>query len=117
KLGRLVSQGGTLVDILVGLFVDDMAATADLELLESGRLSSQQLKSCLRDLQHLPAMTPMSYPIEEFERLVFVEVLVFVQRGGLEALKELDPDFERQPEGPARPGVGRPISDVDWNVA
>jgi tRNA A-37 threonylcarbamoyl transferase component Bud32 len=110
RLARLVPHGGTTIDGLVGNALDAMATSADLAVLDSSKLSTKQIQKCLNDLRQLGPMPPIADAVSFFERLIFVEVVLWVERGGIQALEELS-------GAAANPGLHRPVEDVDWNAA
>jgi hypothetical protein len=117
RLARLVAQGGTLLDCLIGFAVEGIAAKADLELLHSIRLSGQELNECRRDLDRLAPMPPLADCVEHLERLVFVDVVVVVQRDGERALEQLGAAMLKdQVPSVDADRLPRPIANVDWYV-
>ncbi len=95
RLGRLVARGGTLIEALVGIDIDYVTSKADLAFLGKAELKAEQIKNCLRDLQKLPPMPLIADKVDLGERFLFLNVLMMVQRGGLEALSGFVPDEER----------------------
>jgi hypothetical protein len=89
RLGRLIAQGGTMIETLVGLAIDGTAATADLALLESKTLPASQLKKYLRDLEALPPISPVADKINLAERFMLLDAITKSNRhvfGFLEAI-------------------------------
>jgi hypothetical protein len=114
RLGRLVGRGGTLVEALVGIAIDQVAATADVAFLERARLTPRQIRNCLRDLQALPPLPSMADKVDLAERLVFLDTLQFVRRGGVGALEALaDVPAPRRPD----PAAQAALDKVDWAPA
>jgi tRNA A-37 threonylcarbamoyl transferase component Bud32 len=111
RLARLISQGGPHIDALGGFSLEAIAAQADLALLESGQLSTKQLQHCLRDLQRLPPMPPIEDTVDFYDRYLFFEAVLWVERGGIEALEDLS-----RTKGSKR-GPYRPLENVDWDSA
>ncbi|SRR5579871_2434075 len=90
RLGRLVARGATLIELLVGIAIDAVAAKADIAFLEHGKLKSEHIENCLRDLQKLPSMPRVADKIDFGERLSTLQIVVLMDRYGPEALENLD---------------------------
>jgi hypothetical protein len=86
RLGRLVARGATLIEALVGIAIDQVAAEADLGFLDRAGLTAKQVQSCLQDLQDLPPLPPMADKIDLGERFIFLDAVQVIRRGGPEAL-------------------------------
>lgn len=89
RLGRLVARGGTLIEGLVGIAIDAIAANSEVAYLAHARLTSKQILDRLKDLQKLPPMQSMADKIDTAERHMFLETLQFVRRGGLSQVEVL----------------------------
>ena len=68
RLGRLVGRGGTLIEGLVGVAVDQIAANADLAYLERANLTAERIRDRLQDLRALPPRSPMADKVDVGER-------------------------------------------------
>jgi hypothetical protein len=110
RLARLVPHGGTSLDGLIGIALDAIAANGDLALLDSGKPSAKQIQNYLHDLGQLRPMPPLADAVGFHERLTFVQVVLWVERGGMQALEELN-------GAAAKPARHRPVENVDWNAA
>jgi hypothetical protein len=97
RLGRLVAQGATLIELLVGLAIDTVAAKADLAFLDQANLKSEQIKDCLRDLRQLPPMSPLADKIEFGERFMTLDMVTMIDRYGPEPLENLDKVTPKEP--------------------
>jgi hypothetical protein len=53
RLGRLVARGGSLLEGLIGIAIDSVAARADVAFLDGTKLKAKQVGGCLRDLHKL----------------------------------------------------------------
>src|SRR5205085_8040486 len=59
RLGRLVARGGTIIEALVGIAVDQVAATADIAFLAHAKVDAKRLHLCRKDLEALPPLPPV----------------------------------------------------------
>jgi hypothetical protein len=97
RLGRLVGRGGTIIESLVGFAVDQTAGAADLAHLAHGKLTADQLRRRLKDLEGLPPLPPVADNFTLTERFMFLDALQMMLRGdakddadGRKALQSLD---------------------------
>jgi hypothetical protein len=89
RLGRLVSRGATIPEALVGNSVDYQAIIAELAYLERAKLSAQQIRDRLKELQGLPPLAPLADKIDLDERFFFLDTLQNVRRDGFGFLEGL----------------------------
>jgi hypothetical protein len=114
RLGRQVARGGTLIEGLVGLAIDNIASGADVAFLGRARLTPQQVKDCLRDLRRLPPMPRMAAKADLTERFIFLDIVMAAERDGIQSLAALvgGPLLQSAPDARAR----RTQEDIDWDV-
>jgi hypothetical protein len=121
RLGRLVARGGFFIEVVVGITIDMGARRADLAYLERAKLSTQQLKDRLRDLERLPPLPAGADTVDFGERCLFLDTLMTVVRDGPRALERLSrlANFEFEPvkPRPIEPAVKRAFEQVDWDRA
>lgn len=84
RLGRHVARGGTLIQVLVGIAIDQVASTADIAYLERADLPAPRALAYLKEFQSLPPMPSMADTIDVGERAVFLDSLQFIRRGALD---------------------------------
>jgi hypothetical protein len=89
RLGRLVARGATLIEVLVGIAIEQITTNADLAYLERAKLNAKQVQERLKDLQALSPLPPMADKIDLGERFMFLDSLQLVRRGGLGMLEGL----------------------------
>ena len=82
RLARLEAQGYTLVEMLVAITIDGIAATGDEALLRHPKLSAAQIAKMRADLAKLPPMATMADKIDIGERFTVARhrLLVCPQR-------------------------------------
>jgi hypothetical protein len=89
RLARHVAHGGSVVEKLVAVAIESLAAEADVMFLDSTRLEAKQLQACLHDLQQLPPLPSMADSLDLFARLTFLETVTLVDRHGLPYVEKL----------------------------
>jgi hypothetical protein len=87
RLGRLMAQGGTLIEGLVGIAIENIASHAELAILDHKDIDARRLKSCLRDLQKMPPMPAIADRVDLTERLILLENIVLLDRHGMQFLQ------------------------------
>jgi hypothetical protein len=73
RLGRLVGRGGTVIESLVGIAVDHVAANADVAFLHTAKVDAKKLEACRRDLQDLPPLPSIADKLDLTERFLALE--------------------------------------------
>jgi len=82
RLGRLVSRGVTMIEALVSIAICQIASNATLTYLEHADLTSKQVLERLKDIQALPPMAKVADKIDTGERMMGLDVVQMVRRGG-----------------------------------
>jgi hypothetical protein len=113
RLGRLVARGATLIELLVGVAIDQIASNADVAYLQSARLNSRQALARLKDLQALPPMPSVADKIDLGERFMFLDSVQMVRRGGVGTLEGLSGGKSEKPTKEELRG----LSMIDWAPA
>lgn len=89
RLGRLMSRGASLIELLVGVAIDALSRNTAISLLEHGKLTPAQLARFRDELLKLP---PMSLPVDKItvsERFMCLEMLQAVRRYGFLAVAQI----------------------------
>jgi hypothetical protein len=86
RLGRHVSHGATLIESLVGIAIGQIASNATLTYIERAKLTSKQAMERLKELRDLPPLTPMADKIDVGERIMGLDALQMIRRGGFNGL-------------------------------
>src|SRR5262245_4004616 len=113
RLGRLVARGGTLIEALVGVAIDQITTNADLAYLERGKLTTAQIQARLKDLQALPPIPPMADKVDLLERFTYLETLQLIRRGGVGVMEGLSGGPAKKPT----PEELTPLDRIDWPPA
>jgi hypothetical protein len=114
RLGRLVGRGASLIEGLVGIAIDQVATNAGLAYLQFARPSAKRLGRCQRDLQNLPALAPIADKVTLGERFMFLDVVMMVERGGIQTLEAL---AQGKTIKSADPKANPILGDIDWDPA
>jgi hypothetical protein len=113
RLARHVAHGGTLIEALVGCAIENIACSTDLNYLGRARLTTEQIKGCLRDLRQLPPMPVTADKIDLTERFVFLDLWMTMDRVGPQALEALGGGQLLPKAADAR--TRRTLEDIDWD--
>jgi len=96
RLGRLIAEGGTGVEMLVSLAIDQVADRADLAVTAHGRLDSKSLLAKLNELRRLPPFPSLADKVDLAERCLFLDSVALIMRhgaSGMEFLAGRKPDL------------------------
>ncbi len=112
RIGRLVAQGPTMVEQLVGIAIAGIAGNGTVAMLHEGRTSASLARQILRDLQTLEYFTQFADSLDNMERLSFLDGVTQLSRGDFDA---------RWLEWGGVESQGRPLTHlqhlcVDWNI-
>ena len=80
RLARLVGQGPTLVEGLVGFAIDRMAYAGDVQLAHRGKLGAKAIRDWKAELQRLPPHVKMADKMDIGERFAFLDVVCALAR-------------------------------------
>lgn len=68
RLGRLISRGASLLNALVNISIDGVAARAEVAYLDGIRSDPKRVENCLRDLQKLPPLQELADKLDVCDR-------------------------------------------------
>lgn len=114
RLGRLVGQGPTLIEYLVGVAIESMAINGELRFLSETKPSAKMLAMYRKQLDRLPSRAAVADKIDTGERSMFLDVAHRMARGqmGLQEIANGGGDnslLEKLAEGAI-------FQTVDWDV-
>ena len=89
RLARLIAQGPTLIEGLVGIAIEGGAVQADAAIAHHGGLSAERATRFAEDLKHLPPMPKMVDKIRIGERFMFLDAVSMLARRGPAELRRL----------------------------
>jgi len=90
RLGRLLGQGPTLVNLLVAIAIEGMACSGDQALLQSTRFSAAQVETMRKDLDRLPPMPTIADKVDVAERFTYLDIAAVSARDGRKGLLEYE---------------------------
>ena len=112
RLGRLVSKGGSLIELLVGIAIDSIARGVALRFLEVAKPDAKQALGYRDDLAKLPPLATVADKLDLSERFTFLDCAQFVRRDGFRFLNGL---LDRNlPDAPAEV-VEATLARLDWD--
>lgn len=113
RLGRLVSSGGTWMEVILGLAIEHIAAATLLGLIEWTDMTANELRTHREAYAQLPPMGDLESKTQN-ERVFGLDLIQAIHRHGVPVLKKLE-----------QPGTNDPGSDesgallrdaVDWRM-
>lgn len=112
RLGRHVSRGGCLIELLVGIAIDAIANRTASRFLEVAKPTAKQALSWRDELLALPPLATVAEKIDLFERFMFLDCAQHARRDGFGFLRGLiDQEI---PEG-AKEAVEAALLRLDWD--
>jgi hypothetical protein len=110
RLGRLVGQGSTLIEALVGFALENLATRATVAYLAKAKPDAKALARITADLAKLPPLTSVADKVDQVERLTFLDSTQWMDRRGLAYLEGLT-------DGQASPVPATILGGVDYAPA
>ena len=89
RLARHVAGGSTLMEALVGYGIDHMAFEAERSVASRIALSPEQSREYQARINDLPAFPTMAERIDDFERLMFLDIVGVLSREGTHMVRHL----------------------------
>ena len=115
RLARRLAESWSIIAGLVSIAIESMTAASDETYLESDVVTAEQARRCLQDLQNLPPLPVMADVVDRGERLMFVDSVTIVMRGGTDALAGLIGTDLPADESPST-GHSLLNAAVDWDI-
>lgn len=115
RLGRLVGQGPTLIEYLVGVAIESIAVRGELQFLSETKPSAKMLALYRKQLDRLPPRASVADKLDYCERVMFLDCTLRMARGQMRLQELADGGgnvslFEKLAEGAI-------MQSVDWDVA
>ena len=89
RLARLVGQGPTLIEGLVGVAINNMAVKSDLAFVEHSRPDARLSRKYLADLAALPPLPDFADKVDLGERCMYLDVTQMLSQEGVTNLSML----------------------------
>lgn len=89
RLGRLVQQGNTLIEALVGYAIESIAVQATLAFIDKAKPDGKKLAGYLADLAKLPPPVDVAEKVDVAERAMLIDVVQMMHRYGVRYLETL----------------------------
>lgn len=83
RLGRLLAQGPTLIELLVGFALQGIACEGELQLIEHEKADAALLRKILADLRQLPVFSVAADKVDRGERMMMLDAVVTMAFHGL----------------------------------
>jgi hypothetical protein len=117
RLARLSGHGATLVEMLVAIAIDGVAAVGDRALLAQGDLSAAQARRMYDDLQKLGPLPKSADAIDLGERFMFHDCVQTMAAKGLGELNSITGVIEGKPKSTlSQIFSSLATAAVDWDV-
>lgn len=116
RLGRLVGQGPTLIEYLVGVAIESMAINGELRFLSESKPSAKMLALYRKQLDRLPARAIVADKLDAGERVMGLDCAVRLARCQMN-LKELTGDDGGDDSALAKLAEGVILQSVGWDDA
>ena len=118
RLGRLSSQGATLIEGLVGIAVDRIGFKLDELIIKNDDVTDAQLQLLDKHLRALPPISSLAGKIDVTERYIFLDTTISLARNVPQALTGIVDDNSSSPS-PALNNIlkrvfGTPTV-IDWD--
>jgi hypothetical protein len=121
RLARLAGHGHTPIEGLVAVAIDGIASKADLVFLDHTQPNAKEIETYLRDLRSLPDLFDVADKVDLSSRLLFLEMVMMVDRHGLKYLEAM---ASRPPEKASSFAdriryslADHALDNMDWNPA
>ena len=113
RLGRLVGQGPTLIEYLVGVAIESMAINGELRFLSETKPSAKMLALYRKQFDRLPSRASVADKLDVGERVCFLDCAHRMARGQMN-LKEIADGGENN-SLIEKLAEGLMIQTVDWD--
>lgn len=110
RLARHLAKGGTLIEALVGMAIEQIAFRSGVAFLERPELDGKQLMKFLGDLRSLSRLPELGASMEGAERFSFLDTVMQIDRHGLKFLKEIGEIPEKLPV------MKGPLEHMNWDA-
>lgn len=119
RLGSMIARGPTLIESLVGIAINSMAARGDIVFLDQIEMDAAQLARCRRDIEKLPPIRSMVEQLDWCERMMYLDSVLLLGTGRTEVLNLISGLTDASPEESALDSLATRLAilSIDWNTA
>jgi hypothetical protein len=114
RLGRLLSRGGSIIELLVGYAIEKIVSTAEVTFLDYAKLTSDQILARAADWRKLPPISTLAEKIDLTERFMMLDTMMLTMEQGTPFLESLSTD--RRPTAKDR-SARLFTRDLNWDPA
>jgi len=97
RLGRLIEGGSTLIETLVGIAIEGVAAQGEWAFLGGIDLDAKEIESCLHDLQKLPPLPSLAEHLDLAQRFEQLDLINMADRHGIQYFNNLSDEKAKSP--------------------
>jgi hypothetical protein len=119
RLGRLVSNGPTLIHLLVGIAIDGMACDATLSYIDHVKPDARQATRMARQLAQQPAIPSLADRVDDHERLCFLDIaqrIAGAQQPSLDMITKLGGNDATTSNPFSKALTSVALKTTDWDV-
>jgi hypothetical protein len=117
RIGSMIAKGPTLIESLVGIAINQIAAQGDRIFLDQMEMTAGRLAKCRKDIAALPPMPDMIEQLDWCERMIYLDCVLLLGVGQTEALGLAGARVPGADEGVLKTVLTRlAIVSVDWNT-
>jgi hypothetical protein len=110
RLGRVMANEATLVEMLVGYAIEGLGVAGQIEFLAQAELSAEQWAALQKEIDGLPPRARVANTLNRAERFMVLDTILGVAEGGAETLSELGSGNLDNPL------TNLALRGVDWNI-
>ena len=117
RIGRLSSNGGTLIEGLVGIAIDGIAFELDNRLITAPTISKDSLEKLQSHLEKLPPISSLAAKIDLTERYMYLDTTIALARHGPLALSMVADGYATE-DSPVLVSLVKTVSGslIDWDL-
>ena len=116
RIGSMIAKGPTLIESLVGIAINQIAAKGDRIFLDQIEMTAGQLAKCRKDIAALPPMPDMIEQLDWCEHMMYLDCVLLLGVGQMETAGLAGARIPGADEGVLKTIVTRlAIVSVDWN--
>ena len=117
RIGNMIAKGPTLIEALVGMAINSIAASGDAIFLDQIEMTPAEISRRRKELASLPIMPPLVEQLDWCERLMYLDCVLLLGTGHTKTLDLAGARLPTVNEGALKAIMTRvAIISVDWNT-